>query len=56
MVAKSKEGEGKKPKVKVGKLNLKKETVKSLTPTEQRQIKGGGACYRRDAGAPSSAF
>jgi hypothetical protein len=40
MVAKKKTGE-KKGKVKVGKLELNKETVKDLTSGERRQIKGG---------------
>ena len=31
----------KKGKVKVGKLKLNKETVKNLTPTERRKVKGG---------------
>ncbi len=56
MVAKSKEVGAKKPKVQLDKLRLDKETVKTLTPAEQKQIKGGGACYRANADAPSSAF
>jgi hypothetical protein len=56
MVTKSKAGQ-KKGKVKVGKMNLKKETVKDLTPGEKKQIRGGvcaqvgkgsltGACFQ----------
>ncbi len=40
MVTKSKAGE-KKGKVKVGKLELNKETVKDLSTDEQKQVKGG---------------
>jgi hypothetical protein len=40
MVIKRKTGE-KKGKVKVGKLKLKKETVKDLTGDEQKRVKGG---------------
>jgi hypothetical protein len=32
-----------KSRVKVGKLQLKKQTIKDLTPGNQKQIKGGGA-------------
>ena len=41
MVAKNKTGE-KRGKVEVGKLKLKKETVKDLTSSQQKEIKGGG--------------
>ena len=40
MVSKSKAGQ-KKSRVDVGKLRLNKETVKSLTPVEKRNVKGG---------------
>jgi hypothetical protein len=40
MVTKSK-AEEKKGKLKVGNLQLKKETVKNLTPQESKKIKGG---------------
>ncbi len=40
MVTKNKTGQ-KKVKVKVGKLKLNKETVKDLTRSEQKQLKGG---------------
>jgi len=36
--------EQKKGKVKVGKLQLHKETVKELSSSKKRQIKGGVAC------------
>jgi hypothetical protein len=58
MVAKNKTGE-KRVKVEVGKLKLKKETVKDLTGSEQIKIKGGvvntngcaaGQCTRRATG------
>ena len=58
MVTKNKTGE-KRGKVKVGKLKLKKETVKDLTASQQRKIKGGEiyqtggcgvACTRRATG------
>ena len=50
MVAKSKKTGAAKGKVKVGKLNLEKETLKDLTTSKKRQIKGGiiaakCACY-----------
>jgi len=53
MVAKSKtskpgEREEKKGRVKVGKLQVNKETVKNLTSAEQKGIKGGGTVYTRD--------
>ena len=38
---KSVENEQKKGRVKVGKLKLNKETVKDLTDSEKKQIKGG---------------
>jgi hypothetical protein len=38
MVAKNKSA---KKQVKVGKLKLKKETVKQLTPADARKVKGG---------------
>ena len=44
MVAKNKnqaEKEVTKSRVKMGKLHLKKETIKDLTPREQKQVKGG---------------
>jgi len=48
---------GQKSRVKVGKLQLNKETVKSLTSSERRKIKGGvrkgdgtGGNFSRDAG------
>jgi hypothetical protein len=34
-----------KSRVKVGKLQLKKETVKDLTPGKQKQVKGGAVLY-----------
>ena len=57
MVAKNKTGE-KRGKVEVGKLKLKKETVKDLTSSQQKEIKGGEnnqngiytACTRRATG------
>ena len=58
MVTKNKTGE-KRGRVEVGKLKLKKETVKDLTGSQQKQIKGGeintngcnaGACSRRATG------
>jgi hypothetical protein len=42
MVTKNK-AEGKKGKIKVGNLKLKKETVKNLTPQESKKIKGGAS-------------
>ena len=49
MVTKSKKTGAAKGKVKVGKLNLEKETLKDLTSSKKRQIKGGlaakCACY-----------
>ena len=49
MVTKSKKTGAAKGKVKVGKLNLEKETLKDLTTSKKRQIKGGlaakCACY-----------
>ena len=40
-----------KSRVKVGKLQLKKETIKDLTPTQKRQVRGGAivkpACPKR---------
>jgi len=36
--------EQKKGRVKVGKLKLGKETVKDLTSSKKKQIKGGAAC------------
>jgi len=50
MVTKSKKTGAAKGKVKVGKLNLEKETLKDLTTSKKRQIKGGViaakcACY-----------
>jgi len=39
-MVKSKAGQ-KKSQVRVGKLKLNKETVKSLTPEEKRSVKGG---------------
>ena len=58
MVTKSKQKsdqEKEKGRVKVGKLQLNKETVKNLTSSERRKIKGGvrktdGDPYSRDAG------
>ena len=44
MVTKNKnqgEKEVTKSRVKIGKLQLKKETLKDLTPTQQKQVKGG---------------
>ena len=41
MVTKSRNAGAKKGKVKVGKLNLKKETVKNLSGSEKRNVKGG---------------
>ena len=41
MVTKTKKGSQKKGKVNVGKLKLNKETIKGLTGSEQKQIKGG---------------
>jgi hypothetical protein len=41
MVTKSRGADAKKGKVKVGKLNLKKETVKNLTGSEKKNVKGG---------------
>ncbi len=38
---KSKADEKKKGRVKVGKLNLNKETVRDLTPGEKKQVGGG---------------
>jgi hypothetical protein len=57
MVAKNKTGE-KRGKVEVDKLKLKKETVKDLTGSQQKQVKGGAndqngmytACTRRATG------
>ena len=54
MVAKNKTV-GKRGKVEVGKLNLKKETVKDLPGSQQKQIKGGltlhpMACSRNASG------
>jgi len=48
MVVKSKnkttgEKEQKKGRVKVGKLKVNKETVKDLTPSEEKEIQGGQA-------------
>jgi len=46
MVTKNKnqaEKEVTKSRVKVGKLQLKKETIKDLTPGKQKQVKGGRA-------------
>lgn len=40
MVSKKSKGQSK-GKVKVGKLNLNKETVKDLTGSEEKRIKGG---------------
>ena len=34
-----------KSRVKIGKLQLKKETLKDLTPGKQKQVKGGAAVY-----------
>lgn len=49
MVTKSKKTGSAKGRIKVGKLNLAKETVKDLTSSKKRQIKGGAAakcaCY-----------
>lgn len=42
MVTRAKNTGAKKGKVKVGKLKLNKETVKDLTSSERKQIKGGG--------------
>ena len=47
-VATNKKGATKKGKVKVGKLKLNKETVKNLTTTERKKVKGG----RLNADAP----
>ena len=44
MVTKSKKTGPGKGKIKVGKLNLDKETVKDLTSSKKRQIKGGAKC------------
>ena len=41
MVAKSKKAGEKKGKIDVGKLKLRKETVKDLTSTERKAVKGG---------------
>jgi len=44
MVTKNKnqaEKEVTKSRVKVGKLQLEKETIKDLTPSKQKQVKGG---------------
>ena len=59
MVDKNKTGETR-GKVEVGKLKLKKETVRELTGSEQREIKGGvivetancagGQCTQRATG------
>jgi len=51
MVAKNKNQAEKevKSRIKVGKLQLKKETIRDLTPGKQKQIKGGkgiAACSR----------
>ncbi len=43
MVTKSKKTGAKKGRVKVGKLKLNKETVKDLTGSEGKKIKGGAA-------------
>jgi len=58
MVTKSKqksEQEKEKGRVQVGKLQLNKESVKNLTSSERRKIKGGkregdGGNFSRDAG------
>jgi len=55
MVTKKKsvsETEGTKGKVKVGKLNLNKETVKDLAEAEAKKVQGG---LRREASAISCA-
>ena len=39
-----------KGRVKVGKLNLNKETVKDLTANEQKQLKGGVAARTKKCG------
>ncbi|HEY6120581.1 MAG TPA: class I lanthipeptide [Pyrinomonadaceae bacterium] len=52
MVAKNKNREEKttKRRVKVGKLELKRETIKDLTPDKQKKVKGGvWACQRKSA-------
>ena len=41
MVTKSKKAGGKKRNIEVGKLKLSKETVKDLTSTERKAVKGG---------------
>lgn len=41
VVNKSKQSSEKKDRVKVGKLKLNKETVKNLTGSQERKIKGG---------------
>jgi hypothetical protein len=58
LVTKSKQKSAQKKekgRVKVGKLQLNKETVKTLTSSERRKIKGGvregdGGNFSRDAG------
>jgi hypothetical protein len=55
MVAKNKNRDEKaatKGRVKVGKLQLKKETIKDLTPDKQKQVKGG-VCPRASQEDPS---
>ena len=50
MVAKTKtKGSQKKGKVKVGKLQLNKETVKELTGGEKKQLRGGVRKNQTDA-------
>jgi hypothetical protein len=43
MVTKKTSEKAKKRRVKVGKLQLNKETIKELTPGKQKQVKGGAA-------------
>jgi len=46
MVTKGKNAGTKKGRVKVGKLKLNRETVKDLTPSEKKGMKGGLATVR----------
>ena len=54
MVTKSKKTGSAKRKVKVGRLKLAKETVKDLTSSKKRQIKGGVAARCACADPPTS--
>ena len=49
MVTKSRAAGAKRGKVKVGKLKLKKETVKELTGSEKKGVKGGQIPLSREA-------